>query len=132
MAFQHDQIGRFQFVRLSPLPQNPRPELEIAARAGVDGVQLWDTGSRGTPEQVQSLAAVPNLAVAHALARAYRTLRGDRAQRVRYAQKQLESLYFVVDVQATVRRLIRGHLGGDNRTYGAQVEAVWTLLPIDP
>lgn len=128
MANPYDQIGRFLVVRLGPLPPPAMSQLEIAARAGVNGVQLWDTGKRGVPFQVDSLAVVRAIPHAHALARLYTTLIGAGAQQIRYASRVLENRYFVLDVQTEIRALVQGRLARDSINYRAEVRARWTLL----
>lgn len=128
-----DRIGPFTFIRLSDPPQRVQAQWEIAARAGVPGVALWDTEERGEPFELESLAVALTYAGARALFLSYLSLVPLGGQQLFYGTLEPQQLYKVLMVtQIECKAVPRVHVANDPLSYGALLRARWRLLPLDP
>ena len=58
-------IGPYAFLRIEGKLEIPRRTHIIEARAGVDGVSIWDTGLRSDPERLITVVDTPNELLAY-------------------------------------------------------------------
>lgn len=130
-----DQIGPYTFIRISRPPDRVGPQWALAARSGVPGVAIWDTGTRGVPFQVRSMAVALNFVVGRTFFPSYKTLELAGPVSVRYGTVEAQQVYKVLHVEQgenDVQACPRIAVANDSTWYTAIVMATWTLLPLDP
>lgn len=121
-------LGPFNFLKLEGNPVGLKPQLEIVSRPGIDGVEVWDAGTRGTPFQMRSYVDESTHALAQVLMATYRdyikqTLRLD-----------WEGEFFanctVLDVRQVAARKLGGSSGGISPGASALLVADWVLVAV--
>lgn len=130
-----DRIGSNAFIRLSGAPERVSQEWEIAARSGVSGLALWNTGARGRPFAVDSEAVALTFAIGRTYLFDYQALERSGPVQVWFGTLEVQQLYKVLRVQLIgpgVKRVVRAHVANDPNVYTALVFARWELLPLDP
>ena len=130
MALPVNQIGNFAFLSLEGSVETLKQELELVRRPGVEGVGLWQTGIRGRPFRVRSLANPATKSAARALFRLYCNLIG--ADPVDFVWSDLDLSarerfqVAVLDVRiADCRQLASSSTG-----LLGWLEADWEVIPI--
>lgn len=130
-----DAIGPFTFIRLSRPPERVGAQWAIAARAGVAGVAIWNTGSRGVPFTVDSEAVALHFVQGRTFLQNYKLLEYAGPVSVYFGTEEPAQQYKVLQVQPIghgVKAVVRAHVANDSTWYRALVFAQWTLLPLDP
>jgi hypothetical protein len=128
-----DQIGEFQFVSMSRMPEIVRQSLAVVARPGVDGVAVWKTGERGKPFTIRTLVDCFNVLDGLDTWRSYRDLIGEPPQTAVWADLNFDVSnlrFFVLDVRLAANRRILASDGGLLENAGAILECDWDLLPV--
>ncbi len=130
-----DRIHTFDFLRLSRKPSRPGDEWTKVVRAGVNGVQLWGTGHRGSEHGLISISAHTNIAAACAAFRQYCVLRGMPPVEIEFAADlEPNCLYKILDVQPVdeeVRQQLRGVKAGSSTNFQGWLVCQWLVLPVN-
>lgn len=107
-------------------------QLDVHARTGVDGIEVWKTGDRGTPFQVLSVVDCADIATATALLRTYEQMVGKDPVALCWADQAFAGKVQVLAVEA-----LEGHpkavLSGGGGLLGASralLRCVWGLIAI--
>lgn len=69
-------IGPFTFISLDGQPDIPKPSVAMVARAGVDGLGFFNTGTRGEPFVLRSFTDASDFPTARYIASQYTTVIG--------------------------------------------------------
>jgi hypothetical protein len=133
---QENRIGQYPFIALSRMPDIPKENLAISARAGVSGVAVWKTGCRGNPFPVRAVVDCSDLAAGQVMYSAYCKLIGEGPQDVIWADETFSPggiSFLVMNVQLVSLHEVLAATGGLLDTDGgARLEVEFTLLPVDP
>jgi hypothetical protein len=123
-------LGEFEFISLTGPPMGLKRQLEVEARAGVDGHALWDVGKRGAPFNALSVVDLATLAAGKAEFRKYEELVGAAPVSVKWSDLAEEDFKIeVLDVRLVqLKKLVLGRGGVNNGQVLLRAE--WHLLPI--
>lgn len=128
-------IDEFPFIDLTPAPPTVAAKLLVQSRAGVDGVSIWHTGTRGETFAMQSVVNVPNAVAGHRLLHRYQTLIGKPDPvRIMWAGDWLDDVkFFVLDVRPLQIKQIALGIGGvgGGVSYGL-CRCQWICIQVDP
>src|SRR4051812_42124731 len=80
MAAQLNSIGGFSFLEILGFPEREKMQLEPVMRPGIDGVGIWELGTRGTPFPCRTIVDAPDVSTALATFAAYADLIGEDPQ----------------------------------------------------
>jgi hypothetical protein len=130
-----DRIGPYSFVRLDSRPQRVAAQWEISARAGINGVGLWNSGVRGEPFVLTSEAVALTYDIGSTFLQDYKQLELYGPVPIACSVAEQGMLYKVLQVRwrpPGVKAFPRIHLANDPTWYTALVWAEWLLLPLDP
>jgi len=132
-----NSIGSFQFLSLRGSVERPSQQLDRPiARAGVDGIGLWQTGVRGRPFQLRSMVDAPGIENARMFFAAYRLLIGGDLQiLVQDGHNFFVAEGFkaeVLDVRLIELKKILNAVGGAFSPSSAKLVCNWTLIAVDP
>ncbi|HEY4760950.1 MAG TPA: hypothetical protein VIH42_10260 [Thermoguttaceae bacterium] len=125
------KIGNFRFLALQGNPDVFKEQLEVIMRPGVDGLAIWQTGSRGRPFTLRSVVDAVDIFHARNLFYEYAQLIG--ADPVIMIWSDMSTLnddckVAVLDVRAAVIRSILGGVGGLNPPSHGWCECDWDLV----
>jgi len=130
-----DSIGQFTFFRMDKPPERVSAQWQISARGGINGLGLWNSGTRGEPFTITAEAVAITYAAGRTFLANYKYLEqqgpvplicGNQLESMQL-YKVLKVTYHGPGVKAAIVRI-----GGDPNTYGALVYTAWTLIAIDP
>lgn len=125
-----NSIDSINFVDISPMPELIGQNTLVESRPGVDGHNLWLTGSRGQGQTVTTFADMTNIAAGVAAMTAYKALVGSRVAIV-WADQALPKKYDILNVQLIELKATVGGVGGLNGTSSAVLVASWTIMVTD-
>lgn len=121
-------LGPFNFLKVDGTPRGLKARTEIVQRPGIDGVEVWDNGTRGEPFQLVSYVDESTHLLAQQLMQTYRT----------YIKQTLrldwEQQFFgnctVLDVSPVRIQRLASSSGGLSSGAGALLVARWTLITV--
>lgn len=127
-----NQLGSFQFIRMSPPPLVVQDRIARTAQAGTDGTSYWQMGKAGRPFQVTTVVEALNVAAAFALYQAYYSLLAAEPQTLQWAGQTISGQKFkVLSVEPngpnSIRQIGFGFGGVNGGVSFGMVECVWTL-----
>jgi hypothetical protein len=114
---------------MHPTPQPARTATQVESRAGVDGVTVWDTGSRGQPYEVQTEVDVETWTIAEALCQAYSQAIDLGPLPIMHGGVVIGDVQ-VLDVPHATAEAIAAGLGGICGRSEAIVRASWRLIAV--
>jgi hypothetical protein len=126
-----NSIGPFRFLQILGTPKVPTPDVEVVARAGVNDVALWFTGTRGKPFELRTFVDAPDLDSAYDLYDSYLTLIGSPPVAIVYRQIPIAAagaLFSVLHVEPLEIRAVANFMGGLNVNPQAVCRCSWTLI----
>lgn len=124
-------IGAFQFFTLIGTPEPPKRDLEIIARQGVNGVAVWDTGTRGHPFTVRSQVDQRDLEHAWTTWHEYVAEIGEVRPLYWASITPVNYKVLIKDVtDHRIKPIAPGSSGGYHFPSLAWLEATWTLIAI--
>lgn len=129
-------IGQFEFISLSQCRVVSGEQVEIEAKPGVDGVNIWQTGKRGDIWEATSSVNARTVQEAESLAIQYQNSKGQNPVQMKWAGVVIPGKLFMVlnvvplesQVFATLTS-VGGIFDAGTPTYGF-VRARWTLLDV--
>ena len=128
-----NSIGDFEFLLLEGNPEPLKQQLEVLSRAGVDGVQVTRTGTRGAKFTVQSRTDAADRTAARALFASYCELIGKDPVPMTWWQIAMGGESFqvaVLDVRPVkIARVLTASGGLNNGSLGWCV-CDWDLIAI--
>lgn len=133
MAVTTNSIGNFSFIALLGDPMPPREQLEVAARAAVEGVTVTRTGKRGVPFRLRSMVDQESYTAARATYLQYVDLIRDNPQSLIQGGIDSTSQQYkvqVLDVRAVRIGPLKSPVGGLNSPSLGWLECDWDLIAI--
>lgn len=122
-------IGDAVFFTMTGPLEAAAQQVEVEARAGIDGNAVWQTGLRGEPVEVTTtIDLVGDLSTAQNVMNFYRAMKGGGPFPVIRADQYL-GLVIVLDVKSGGAELMVSALGGVNGG-NVMLSAKWSLLPV--
>ena len=125
-----NQIGTETFITLSQPPESLRQMVEVEGRSGIDGVNIYLTGTRGQQFVVQSSVDLDTLLLAYAKQRTYEAMVGANPVGITWGSLAVPTVtVVVVNVRTLSLQRVAGALGG--LTAGIYLlRTEWTLQPV--
>lgn len=120
-------IGIYTFLRMHPHPPIAAEGLEIESRAGVAGVGLWKTGTRGKRFRVETLEPVETETIGLALVDTYRAAIGAAAAALTFEGESLGNVV-VLDVTGDAEAICGASVGTGYSGCECLVIARWELI----
>lgn len=132
MAKPKFKLGDQLFISLTRPPLGVMTQLDVHARTGVDGIEVWKTGDRGTPFQVLSVVDCADIATATALLRTYEQMVGKDPVVLCWADQAFDGKVQVLSVEALENhpKRVLGGGGGLVANSTALLRCVWTLIAV--
>ena len=130
-----DRIGPFaSFLKVTGHPERVAMQKVVRRRAGIDGSATWAVGEAGLPFRVRTEEFAINYQSARLRYRQYLTLTYLPAVDIDLAGiTEPFALYEVLEVVPEgIYAILHGSVGGDGTVYQGKVDAIWTLLPLNP
>lgn len=128
-----NRIDTFEFLSLVGNPEPLKRQVELLARAGVDGVTAVRTGARGVRFTLQSRVDAADRAAARSLFLSYRNLIGqDPVELVWYDLPAIaeEFRVLVLDVRPVAAKSLLSASGGLNPPGLGFVVCDWDLVAV--
>lgn len=121
-------IGNFDFINMSRVPSGAMTQLDREVRPGVNGVTVWDTGSRSTPFQVLTAADTVDVLNARAALRQYQAIAGRNPVELWFAGvfDSMVIVHHVDSIDDGIYQTLLG-VGGRLGTSHGMIRALWTL-----